>query len=202
MQICKVCGSDILEKTSSTGLRVFLCIVLMFLPYGLLYCWLPLIREHTYICTNCGTESKASEIETIDSREMESRNHDYGKMVEEAEGLIDKWIMTDSNELCKLIYLKGQLFVVGVDSESAITYRMLKYKAEENLIVVDSRVGTKHQIYRTLVSGKGYNITDYGKTVMPLEEQGLIESGDYEHIVSTLAGKYSLIEGMDIERIA
>jgi hypothetical protein len=202
MQICKVCGSDSLEKTSSTGLRVFLCIVLMFLPYGLLYCWLPLIREHTYVCTNCGTESKAREIETIDSREMESRNHAYNKMVEEAKGLIDKWIMTVGNELCKVIYLKGQLFIVGVDSESAITYRMLKYKAEENLIVVDSRVGTKHQIYRTMVNGKGYYITDYGKTVMPLDEQSLIKSGDFEQIISTLESKYSLVEGIDLERVA
>jgi hypothetical protein len=47
-------------------------------------------------------------------------------MVEESKDLINKWIMTDSKELCKVVYLKGQLFVVGVDSESAITYRMLK----------------------------------------------------------------------------
>lgn len=202
MQICKVCGSDSLEKTSSTGLRVFLCIVLMFLPWGLLYCWLPFIREHTYVCTNCGTESKASEIETIDSREMESRNQDYKTMVEESKDLIDKWIMTDSNELCKVIYLKGQLFIVGVDSESAITYRMLKYKAEEKLIVVDSRVGTKHQIYKTMVNGKGYYITDYGKTVMPLDEQGLIKSGNFEQIVDTLMRKYSSVERLGLERVA
>jgi hypothetical protein len=174
----------------------------MFLPWGLLYCWLPFIREHTYVCTNCGTESKASEIETIDSREMESRNQDYNTMVEESKDLIDKWIMTDSNELCKVIYLKGQLFIVGVDSDSAITYRMLKYKVEEKLIVVDSRVGTKHQIYGTMVNGKGYYITDYGKTVMPLDEQGLIKSGNFEQIESTLASKYSLIEGLDLERVA
>ena len=202
MQICKVCGSDSLEKTSSTGLRVFLCIVLMFFPWGLLYCWLPFIREHTYVCTNCGTDIKASEIETIDSREMESKNQAYNTMVEESEGLIENWIMTDSNELCKVIYLKGQLFIVGIDSESAITYRMLKYKAEENLIVVDSRVGIKHQIYRTMVDGKGYYITDYGKTVMPLDEQSLIKSGDFEQIISTLESKYFLVEGLDLERVA
>ncbi len=174
----------------------------MFLPWGLLYCWLPFIKEHTYVCTNCGTESKASEIETIDSREMESRNQDYNTLVKESKDLIDKWIMTDSNELCKVIYLKGQLFIVGVDSESAITYRMLKYKAEENMIVVDSRVGTKHQIYRTMVNGKGYDITDYGKTVMSLDEQDLIKSGNFEQIVSTLEMKYSLVEGLDLEREA
>jgi hypothetical protein len=53
-----------------------------------------------------------------------------------------------------------------------------------------------------MVDGKGYYITDYGKTVMPLDEQSLIKSGDFEQIVSSLAGKYSLLEGLNLERVA
>jgi hypothetical protein len=67
------------------------------------------------------------------------------------------------------------------------------------MIVVDSRVGTKHQIYRTMVNGKVYDITDYGKTVMPLDEQGLIKSGNFERIVFTLKSKCSLVEGLALE---
>ncbi len=50
-----------------------------------------------------------------------------------------------------------------------------------------------------MVNGKVYDITDYGKTVMPLDEQGLIKSGNFERIVFTLKSKCSLVEGLALE---
>ncbi|MFZ5944682.1 MAG: hypothetical protein ACOYVD_11265 [Bacillota bacterium] len=71
MKLCPECKSDSIERSSSTGVRVVVCIILLFIPYGLFICWIPFVFSHTYRCNICGTDVKESDLIDLDWREKE-----------------------------------------------------------------------------------------------------------------------------------
>ncbi|MBZ4655217.1 MAG: hypothetical protein JG781_2576 [Peptococcaceae bacterium] len=73
MKLCPKCHSDSIERTSSIGLRVVICIlILIFIPFGLLFCWIPFVFPHTYQCHNYGKDMKEEEVVEMDWREREA----------------------------------------------------------------------------------------------------------------------------------
>jgi transcription initiation factor IIE alpha subunit len=80
MKVCPECKSDLLEDTSSTALRVVVCIVLLFIPFGIFICWVPFIFPRNYACKNCGADVPTPQ--DIDWREFEEKKEEYKELQE------------------------------------------------------------------------------------------------------------------------
>jgi len=127
MQVCKECKSDVVERTSSTAGRVVVCIILLFIPYGFLICWVPFIFSHTYICKQCGNEGKEADVlMELDWRERDVIMEEFANTESDLKHILDKWIY-DDNQLYKLVSINGQFMVLNVGSESIKPYKLVKY---------------------------------------------------------------------------
>src|SRR5699024_2418698 len=97
MELCPNCYSDNVERTSSTGLRVVVCIILLFIPFGLLICWVPSAFPHTYRCKHCANEGKEEELLSVDWRERETFIEKEKMLKETIDPLIGKWFERQGN---------------------------------------------------------------------------------------------------------
>lgn len=81
MKVCPECKSDMLEETSSTVLRVIICLILIFIiPFGIFFCWIPFVFSRKYVCKNCGSD--VSTPEDIDWREIDEKKQEYKEVQE------------------------------------------------------------------------------------------------------------------------
>lgn len=69
MKICPECKSDMLESNKSTALRVIAAVILLFIPFGLFFVWVPFVFPYSYTCKNCG--QKVETPEEMDWREFD-----------------------------------------------------------------------------------------------------------------------------------
>lgn len=84
MKLCNNCKSDMLERTSSIGARIFVCImILLFIPFGIFLFWIPFVIPHRYECKKCGTESKENDLLEVDWREKEKILEEEKKLEEQ-----------------------------------------------------------------------------------------------------------------------
>lgn len=183
MEVCKVCMSDNLEKMSSTGLRVVICIVLIFIPFGFLICWLPFVFEHKYICKNCGTESKSSQLLKLDWREKEKFLEEYRELKDLMKPFINMWIIDYNETLYKIVLYKEQLFAIEFNRDKYKSYRIKGFKDDE--IKLDSNVGNKLKFYNTY-SQENRIISEFGKNVFKDIENNILSLDDYNKILDKL----------------
>ncbi|MCP8615400.1 hypothetical protein [Salirhabdus salicampi] len=77
MELCHECNSDVIEKQSNIGIKIFACIVLLFIPYGILICWVPFLFPPKYYCKQCG--HIMDEPKYVDWREFEKKKAEIKK---------------------------------------------------------------------------------------------------------------------------
>jgi len=93
VKLCPECKSDSIEKSYSIGLRVVVCIILLFIPFGIFFCWIPFVFPYTYRCKVCGTDVKEEELIDIDWREKEIMLEQYKIFEEKLAPFLDKWFL-------------------------------------------------------------------------------------------------------------
>jgi DNA-directed RNA polymerase subunit RPC12/RpoP len=88
MKVCPECKSDMLEETSSTALRVVACIVLLFIPFGIFFCWIPFVFPRNYACKNCGADVPTPE--ELDWREIDEKKQEYKEIKENKQSMVEE----------------------------------------------------------------------------------------------------------------
>jgi len=135
MKVCPECFSDSIERTSSVGLRVVMCIILLFIPFGLFICWIPFVFPHTYRCNICGKEGKEEELIGMDWREKEILLEKQKAMEKNLEPTMGKWLKAEEN-LYKVTKGKGHLLLLQATEEKFKLLRIDDYLPETNTIKV------------------------------------------------------------------
>lgn len=69
MKLCNQCKSDLVTVESHVGLKVFLVIILLFIPFGIFFVWAPFLISPTVSCKLCGSQ----DIREMDWREFEEK---------------------------------------------------------------------------------------------------------------------------------
>lgn len=171
MDICPKCKSDSVEKAYSIGLRVAICIIFIFIPYGIFVCWLPFVFPYKYDCQVCGSEIDASDIIKMDWREREELSKEHHELEEKIAPYIGKWIQDQDERILKLAKVKGQLLLVGNNEVKPRTYRVVGFNNENEVpeIKASSEVGRK---YRTVFQEAGF-----GEPQIPTDELSLSDLG-------------------------
>lgn len=202
MKICRVCKSDNLERTSSTALRVICCIVLLFIPFGIFFCWVPFVLEHKYDCINCGTESKASELLNVDWRERESYLEEYKKLESRLSTCINKWLHYDRKSIYKIVLYKGQLFAIDFKGNFLETFRIIKISDDNKKIILSSQVGSKFNIYRQYSNAENMDYSEFANEIISDKEKSILLKDSFEEIIKELKSNNLLFEGdIDFEEV-
>jgi hypothetical protein len=180
MMLCPKCKSDTVERTSSTGARVIVCIILLFIPFGFLFCWIPFVFPHTYKCNVCGNEGKEEELLNVDWRERDDLMKEYENLGQKLYLLEDKWIKNQHSNLCKIVKTSGKVYLLELTESNNIgTYRILHYIEGEDL----NTVIVKNISEDFSVMAKGEDnilfLTSFGKELITLEEFEEIVSGSF-----------------------
>ncbi|RPF52078.1 hypothetical protein [Aquisalibacillus elongatus] len=186
MYLCPECKSDHVEKTYSIGLRVIVCIILLFIPYGILICWVPFVFPYKYICYLCGTETVNDQMLQIDWREREELAKEFFRFEEKIDPLLGEWIEDQDGRIFKVAKGKGQFFLVEVkDIENVTTHRIVDYIEEPNTseIKASSKVGVNYR--RVLQNDPVDFSTDISTTKPDLTDLGkeLLTEDEHKHII-------------------
>jgi DNA-directed RNA polymerase subunit RPC12/RpoP len=89
MKVCPECKSDMLEETSSTALRVVVCLILIFfIPFGIFFCWIPFAFPRKYACKNCGADVPTPQ--ELDWREVDEKKQEYKEVQENKRSMADE----------------------------------------------------------------------------------------------------------------
>src|SRR5690554_4192399 len=131
MKLCPECKSDSLVKTSSTGLRVIVCVVLLFIPYGLFFCWIPFVFPHSYRCNICGAELKAPDLLDLDWREREVLMEKHKQLETKLNPMLEHWVQDQQGSLGKIVKSKGQFLLLQVAKKDVKPFRIVDYTALE-----------------------------------------------------------------------
>ncbi|GEL77761.1 LITAF-like zinc ribbon domain-containing protein [Tenuibacillus multivorans] len=193
MDICPECKSDDVEKTYSIGLRVVVCVILLFIPYGIFFCWIPFVFPYTHVCNVCGTELSSDQLLRMDWREREELLKEHQQLEEKLFPYLGKWIEDQEERLFKVAKGKGQIFLVEVNgTKKATTYRVVEYNEQNDVpeIKSSSKVGSK---FRRVIQEAGdfvsfdeneytnkTSLTELGKELLTKDEFNNIKDNDLD----------------------
>lgn len=148
MDICPECKSDDVEKTYSMGLRVAVCVILLFVPFGIFICWIPFVFPYTHVCHVCGTELSSDQLLRMDWREKEELLKEHQQLEEKLSPFLGEWIEDQEERHFKVAKGKGQIFLIEINgTQKAKTYRVVDYNEQNDVpeIISSSKVGSKFQ---------------------------------------------------------
>ncbi len=188
MKLCPECKSDNIERTSSTGLRVFACIVLLFIPYGFIICWVPFVFSHTFTCKNCGNTGKENELIQIDWREREQISEEFKKLQEKASIFSNKWFKDFDGNLYKIALSKTQPMVIKVENKALIPYRITDLEIEGQRVRINIKKNKSPykkilltyydvEIQDQKKENNESNLSKFGSTVIDVDEDHAFSNG-------------------------
>jgi|GEM_PF-2600618 len=153
MKLCPECYSDSVERTSSTVLRILACVVLLFIPFGLLFCFIPFLLPHSFHCRVCGKEGNEGELIEIDWREKENILEGYRTRKLQLEPFLGNWFSNDGN-LYKTVEGKGQLLLIEVTDGNMVPLRITEYLPTTGTLKATTRVGKDLKVLTLISSDK------------------------------------------------
>lgn len=183
MQVCKECKSDVVERTSSTAGRVVVCIILLFIPFGFLVCWVPFVFAHTYKCKNCGLEGKEDMLMDLDWREKDLML-DINNTSDSMQPYIGKWLHNNF-EAYKLVSHKHQILLLSPTLEGIVPYKLIRCSNDE--------ASTTLHI-KKLVSELG-SLSEFLMSRDELEE---FNNNDYNGFIKWVEDNYEVVEDFNI----
>lgn len=142
MKICPECYSDNVERTSSIGVRLIICILLLFIPFGIFICWIPFVFPHRFICKVCGKDDKEELLVDVDWRESEILLENQKTLENNLKSKFDKWFILEDN-LYKVVKVRGYLLLVKVTEKNIDTLLIKDYSLDTNTIKVIGRLSSK-----------------------------------------------------------
>ncbi len=176
MKICPQCTSDSHERTSSTGLRVVLCLILIFIvPYGFFICWVPFIFPHKFHCNVCGYHGKEEELLTLDWRESEELKEKHRELHESLQLVKDRWVQDTEHNSYKVVHGKGQYLLIKVQENNIVPYRIVGYHIDSkpNIILIKDNLAENFNVTLSIsknVDKSNIQLNDFGKTILMDEE--------------------------------
>lgn len=184
MDICPECKSDDVEKTYSIGLRVLVCVILLFIPYGIFLCWIPFVFPYRHICHVCGTEIEADQLLRMDWREREELLKEHQELEEKVTPYLGKWIEDQTGRVFKVAKGKGQIFLVEInDVKNVTTYRVISCneKIDSPKMKASSKVGWK---FRNVIqdSVSFDDNENSNETVLTEIGKDLLTEDEFKHI--------------------
>jgi len=198
MRLCPVCTSDELERTSSTGLRVIVCIVLILIPLGIFICWIPFVFPHKFQCKVCGFDGAQDTFREMDWREFEAYKQKYAALLEQFRPTLGKWFQDQEERLYKAVEFRGHLMLIRFGQEDMDSYILLGYTPEENRITV-----IKAGDYMRASDYNGNNLTPLGQQMVEAEEYEMFRRQEETSMVQWLAeqGKMTAPQQVEIRTI-
>lgn len=193
MKLCPECKSDSLARTSSTGLRVIVCVVLLFIPYGFFFCWIPFILPHSFRCNICGAELKAPDLLDLDWRERDVLMEQHRRLEAKLNPMLDQWVADQQANLGKIVKSKGQFMLLQVAGQDVNPFRIVDYTALEQAdeLVLSEKISSEFRIFdlpplsyspyrdRTGQSDRQQRrLTELGRQLLTGREVELIRSGE------------------------
>ncbi|SCY10314.1 BRI3 family protein [Alkaliphilus peptidifermentans] len=127
MKVCPDCKSDVIEETSSTAIRVIFCIVILFLPFGIFFCWIPFIFPRKYRCKSCGNEGENSQLVDIDWRDKELIVKDEATLDEKIKPYLNNWFDSNDKQLFKIVTYKGNMLLVVLMEDNVKIYSIIEF---------------------------------------------------------------------------
>ncbi|WP_138414590.1 LITAF-like zinc ribbon domain-containing protein [Aquibacillus sediminis] len=191
MDICPICKSDDVEKTYSIGLRVLVCVILLFVPFGIFFCWIPFVFPYRHVCHVCGTDLSSDQLLRMDWREKEELLKEHQHLEEMVSPFLGKWVKDQEEGIFKVAKGKGQIFLVEIQGVRKVTtYRVVAYNEQNNVpeIKVSPKVGAK---FRHVIKEAGDFISFDDETEYTnepsLTELGkeLLTEDEFNHIIDS-----------------
>jgi hypothetical protein len=149
MKLCPECKSDSLVRTSSTGLRVIVCVVLLFIPYGLFFCWIPFVFPHSYRCNICGAGIKEHDLLSLDWRERDVLTEKHRQLEAKLSPMLEQWVEDQQGSLGKIVKSKGQFLLLQVAGKDVNPFRIVDYAALEQAdeLVLSEKVSAEFKVF-------------------------------------------------------
>ncbi|UMZ74387.1 hypothetical protein [Natranaerofaba carboxydovora] len=182
MKLCPDCKSDNIENASSLGLRVFACLVLIFIiPFGFLFAWLPFVLSYKYRCNLCGKLAENEEFLNIDWREKDEILKEYTQMEKELSDYLGNWVKDDNNDFYKIVKGRGQFLALKLINKNLLPYlitglennKTLKVKEMSGFKIIE-RKSNVHGLYKPPESenlpADSPQLTSLGEEVLTQEE--------------------------------
>lgn len=188
MKLCPECKSDNIHRTSSTGLRVFGCIVLLFIPYGFFICWVPFIFFHTFACKNCGETGKERELIQIDWREREEIIEEFKKLQEKIKPYENMWFYDNDDSLNKILQTKNQPLIIRTEGEMLVPYRIKEFENDNDSLKIEIKKNLSPH-YKVSLRSFDYenennknneessNLSKFGRSVITESEEEAFSQG-------------------------
>lgn len=155
MKLCPKCKSDSLEMTSSPGLRVLACIVLLFIPFGIFLCWLPFVLPHSYRCRICGAKLEAGALLELDWRERDVLMEKHRLLEAKLAPLAGAWLKDQDGTAHKIVQARGQFLLLQLNKHRIDPLRVVEYMnsiGQETLLLSDSWAAELEMIERSSYS--------------------------------------------------
>ncbi|KUO51956.1 MAG: hypothetical protein APF76_06905 [Desulfitibacter sp. BRH_c19] len=204
MKICPQCTSDSHERTSSTGLRVVGCIVLLFIPYGFFICWVPFVLPHKFLCNVCGYHGKEEELLNLDWRESEELKGQHRELHEKLQPVKDMWVQDTKQNSYKVIHGKGQYLLLKVLENNIVPYRIVGYDKDtdpKRIMIKDNLVENFNvtSSISKIIDKSNVQVNDFGKTILLDEEVTKFFSCNVEEFSQWLNEQAKVALLIDIE---
>jgi len=195
VKLCPECKSDSIEKSYSIGLRVVGCIILLFIPFGIFFCWIPFVFPYTYRCKVCGTDVKEEELIDIDWREKEIMLEQYKIFEGKLAPLLDKWFL-DEEKVYKIVKAKGQFLLLVFTDNDIYPSRIVNYINENgiNKFTINKKLTSEFHLFKN----QGVGIYDVNNKEVEEPQDSLSSFGKQviseNELLKYKYGKDSLIE--------
>ncbi|ABR48284.1 hypothetical protein Amet_2125 [Alkaliphilus metalliredigens QYMF] len=170
MKVCPECYSDNVERTSSIGARLFICIFLLFIPFGIFICWIPFVFPHRFICKVCGKDDKEEMMVAIDWRESEILLENQKTLENNLRPKFDRWFNFEDS-LYKIVKARGYLLLLKVTKNNIETLLIKEYSSDTNIIKTTSSLSNKFKALKTnsaannSMNNSGYNSSIYDSII-------------------------------------
>lgn len=177
VKLCPECDSDNIERSSSTGFRIFISLILIFIiPFGFLFCWVPFVLAHRYRCKHCFSEGKEASLVEIDWRDREKFLTKNAVLERTISPFVNKWF-EENQGLYKVIQQKGLYLLVEIKIDDIKTYKITGVE-NNKLTVEDISVSLPAFVHRDSL----WKETDLSRGLLTTKELKLINESDLQQL--------------------
>jgi hypothetical protein len=188
MNLCPYCLSDQIERTTSTGLRIVVCLILIFIvPFGFFFCWVPFVFSHKYRCLRCHEETKENDLLLLDWRDREQLLAYSKENHSSILPLIGQWI-NYNDRLYKLVQKEQWVFLVEVKEQSVRTFALVS-SSNDTLTIENIDSFLSLLIY----TEDGWQETMFSKGMFTNREMDLIQSQQIDELKKGAVSHYKIM---------
>ncbi|MDQ0254008.1 hypothetical protein J2S74_001381 [Evansella vedderi] len=193
MQLCPECKSDTVQRTSSTPLRVILCLILIFIiPFGLFFAWIPFVFPHTFECKNCGKQGNESELKQVDWREREMLLVNEKAFGNRLQPIMEYWF-EQMGYLYKITMENHMFVLVKVSEQEVVAYHI--HDLKDSNFLVQSLSGKLAVFTDTEFD---WEPTSFGEKLFTSDEIQFIQNRDYSGLKDHLHKNTQLVQPFNV----